>query len=369
MSDNEEALFDDIYADDVPEKVEEKPVEVSPEIKKDSEEEETEETTKNEEISQNIEEENTTNETNDTNITHEEETNKRRADLTGEGGKMFIGGLDWDTDEDRLKEYFSQYGEVIEHTIMREASTGRSRGFGFLTFADKKSVQEVLKTQHVLDGKVIDPKRSIPRDEQDKTGKIFVGGIAPEVRPHEYEAFFSQFGTIIDAQLMLDKDTGKSRGFGFVTFDSPEAVDKVCKGKYLDFNGRQVEVKRAEPRGPQQQQNHIAAQQQRYLQQGYGRRNQGQQFPGVTPEAMNEYYKNMAQYWTTLQQQGGQAAQFAQYAQQLQEGSVPPPPPPSGSSSSASSAPPINAPRGPARGNYRGRGRGNYRHNYHPYQR
>jgi RNA-binding protein Musashi len=325
---------------------------------------------------------------------------KRKADLSREGGKMFIGGLDWDTDEDRLKEYFSQYGEVVEHTIMREASTGRSRGFGFLTFADSKSVQEVLKTQHVLDGKVIDPKRSIPREEQDKTGKIFVGGIAPEVRPHEYEAFFSKFGTIIDAQLMLDKDTGKSRGFGFITFDSSEAVDRVCQGRYLDFNGKQIEVKRAEPRGPQQQQNHIASQQHRYLQQGnYGnRQNQSrgppagvpaipvapqQNYYGVTPEAMNEYYQSMTQYWAQLQQQGGQAAQFAQYAQQLQQfqqqqqqqggnpagntqqqdASAPPQPPVQDA--------PINAPRGPRGGSRGGRGRGYSRHggNYHPYQR
>ncbi|KAH3898707.1 Hrp1p SCDLUD_005031 [Saccharomycodes ludwigii] len=171
-----------------------------------------------------------------------------KADLSRELSKMFIGGLNWETDEDALKEYFNKYGNVIDLKIMREPNNGRSRGFAFLTFESAKSVDEVLKTQHILDGKVIDPKRAIPREEQSKTGKIFVGGISADVRPKEFEEFFGKFGTIIDAQLMLDKDTGRSRGFGFVTYDSPDAVDLVCKDKYIDFNGKQIEVKRAEPR-------------------------------------------------------------------------------------------------------------------------
>ncbi|KAH3679203.1 hypothetical protein WICPIJ_008703, partial [Wickerhamomyces pijperi] len=259
-----------------------------------------------------------------TSISTSEQTNTapRRADLSRDAGKMFVGGLDWDTSEERFRSYFSKYGEVIDYTIMRDAN-GRSRGFGFLTFTTKKSVDEVLKTQHILDGKVIDPKRAIPREEQDKTGKIFVGGIAPEVRPHEFESFFSQFGEIIDAQLMLDKDTGKSRGFGFVTFDSPEAVDKVCVGRYLEFNGRQIEVKRAEPRGPQQQQNHIISQQQRLMNGGnaYGRPNnnyynnnnshnntQAQAPAGAagaaTPEQIATYWSQMQQYWAQVQAAG-----------------------------------------------------------------
>ena len=53
------------------------------------------------------------------------------------------------------------------------------------------------------------------------------------VTEEEFDNFFSQFGKIIDCQLMIDKDTGRSRGFGFVTYDSPAAVDKVCVNKYL----------------------------------------------------------------------------------------------------------------------------------------
>ncbi|KAF8005472.1 hypothetical protein HF325_000929 [Metschnikowia pulcherrima] len=119
-----------------------------------------------------------------------------------------------------------QYGEILDYTIMKDSNTGRSRGFGFLTFKDPRAVDEVIKKDHILDGKLIDPKRAIAREEQDKVGKIFVGGIDPLVNEKDFNDFFSQFGRIIDAQLMIDKDTGRSRGFGFITYDSPEAVDR-----------------------------------------------------------------------------------------------------------------------------------------------
>lgn len=54
-----------------------------------------------------------------------------------------------------LKEYFSQYGEVIECTVMRDGPTGRSRGFGFLTFKDPKTVNIVMVKEHYLDGKIV----------------------------------------------------------------------------------------------------------------------------------------------------------------------------------------------------------------------
>lgn len=450
-SDDEEALFDDIYGSEE----EEKKDSVSSKNESETKLESTETNLKDDKLndkkddesddksdnnkSQDIKDESISPSSNNDNsipqsttISNTQEpiiqsnisSNQQKVDLSRDAGKMFIGGLDWDTTEERMKEYFSKFGEVIDHTIMRESSTGRSRGFGFLTFASSSSVDEVVKTQHVLDGKVIDPKRAIPREEQDKTGKIFVGGIAPEVRPKEFEEFFSKFGTIIDAQLMLDKDTGRSRGFGFVTFDSPDAVDKVCQGRYLDFNGRQIEVKRAEPRGPQQQQNHIQQQQQRYMQQQGGYNNNsnnsntgygnsfpgaglqnptapmgGQYYGGFTPETMTQYWQQMQQYWLQFQQQqqqGGSGSDMAtnfqnfaaqQFQQQVNQNgesqSSPPPPPPSGgqdiqydgnggegNDSYRRGGAPVNAPRGPRGGGRGGRGRGRgYGGGYHPYSR
>lgn len=57
-----------------------------------------------------------------------------------------------------------------------------------------------------------------------------------------------QFGRVIDATLMMDKDTGRPRGFGFVTFDSEAAVDNCLSGP-LEILGKPIEVKKAQPRG------------------------------------------------------------------------------------------------------------------------
>ena len=56
-----------------------------------------------------------------------------------------------------LKTYFSQFGEVVECTVMRDGATGRSRGFGFLTFRDPKTVNTVMVKEHSLDNKLVRP--------------------------------------------------------------------------------------------------------------------------------------------------------------------------------------------------------------------
>ncbi|CCD26174.2 Hrp1p NDAI_0G03970 [Naumovozyma dairenensis CBS 421] len=240
-----------------------------------------------------------------------------KADISKDSCKMFIGGLNWETTEDGLRNYFNKYGNVIELKIMKDGATGRSRGFGFLTFEHPSSVDEVVKTQHILDGKVIDPKRSIPKEEQDKIGKIFVGGIGTDVRPKEFEEFFAQFGTIIDAQLMLDKDTGRSRGFGFITYDSADAVDKVCQNKYIDFKGKQIEVKRAQQRHshgkPADASNSQMLTPNPMATPGMvnpmGQMYQNPMMPGFNPmfnpQAMTDYYQRMQDYYKQMQAQTG----------------------------------------------------------------
>uniref|UniRef100_A0ABI7Y174 RRM domain-containing protein n=1 Tax=Felis catus TaxID=9685 RepID=A0ABI7Y174_FELCA len=84
-------------------------------------------------------------------------------------GKMFIGGLSWQTSPDSLRDYFSKFGEIRECMVMRDPTTKRSRGFGFVTFADPASVDKVLgQPHHELDSKTIDPKVAFPRRAQPK---------------------------------------------------------------------------------------------------------------------------------------------------------------------------------------------------------
>ena len=51
--------------------------------------------------------------------------------------KLFVGGLAWATTDQALLNAFTQYGEIVEAKVITDRETGRSRGFGFVTFADK----------------------------------------------------------------------------------------------------------------------------------------------------------------------------------------------------------------------------------------
>ncbi|OAQ26010.1 RNA-binding domain-containing protein [Linnemannia elongata AG-77] len=153
---------------------------------------------------------------------------------------MFIGGLNWETTDESLKKYFSHYGELTDCMVMKDPMTNKSRGFGFLTFLDPRNVDAVLKEDHHLDGKMIDPKRAIPREEQEKTEKIFVGGIAANVTEEEFANYFSQFGHVLDATLMLDRASGRPRGFGFITFESDRGVDAALSRRDLMLHDKPV---------------------------------------------------------------------------------------------------------------------------------
>lgn len=68
--------------------------------------------------------------------------------------KLFVGGLSWETTQDNLQRYFARYGDVIDCVVMKNAESGRSRGFGFVTFADPANVNVVLQNgPHTLDGR------------------------------------------------------------------------------------------------------------------------------------------------------------------------------------------------------------------------
>ncbi|KAI1336786.1 hypothetical protein F5Y15DRAFT_194742 [Xylariaceae sp. FL0016] len=221
---------------------------------------------------------------------------------------MFIGGLNWETTDQSLRDYFSQFGEVTECTVMRDGATGRSRGFGFLTFKDAKTVNIVMVKEHFLDGKLIDPKRAIPRDEQEKTSKIFVGGVSQDTTENEFKDYFAQFGRVVDATLMMDKDTGRPRGFGFVTFESEAGVD-ACLSTHLEIHGKAIEVKKAQPRGNMREEEENARRGKfkkgGMEDQGVAQNPMGQQMGqgGMTPQVMAQYMQRMQQYMAMMQQQ------------------------------------------------------------------
>ncbi|KAI5634295.1 RNA recognition motif domain-containing protein [Phthorimaea operculella] len=165
--------------------------------------------------------------------------------------KLFVGGLSWQTSSEKLREYFAMFGAVTDVLIMKDPVTQRSRGFGFITFQDASSVDKVLAVPvHTLDGKRIDPKHATPKSapRPAKTKKIFVGGVGQDTSAEEVRAYFSQFGLVEDAVMLMDQQTKRHRGFGFVTFHSEEAVERVCEIHFHTIKNKKVECKRAQPK-------------------------------------------------------------------------------------------------------------------------
>jgi RNA recognition motif-containing protein len=78
--------------------------------------------------------------------------------------------------------------------------------------------------------------------------KLFVGGLPWATTDSDLKDLFSQAGTVASATIIMDKMTGRSRGFGFVEFDNDAEADKAVEtlnGK--DFNGRSLLVNEARP--------------------------------------------------------------------------------------------------------------------------
>ena len=78
--------------------------------------------------------------------------------------------------------------------------------------------------------------------------KIFVGGLPWATDDARLREFFADCGEVVDAKVILDRETNRSRGFGFVTFDSPESAQKALAldGRALD--GRNIKLDLAEER-------------------------------------------------------------------------------------------------------------------------
>eukprot|EP00357_Protocruzia_adherens_P017647 CAMPEP_0115005240 /NCGR_PEP_ID=MMETSP0216-20121206/19735_1 /TAXON_ID=223996 /ORGANISM="Protocruzia adherens, Strain Boccale" /LENGTH=438 /DNA_ID=CAMNT_0002371491 /DNA_START=191 /DNA_END=1507 /DNA_ORIENTATION=- len=173
--------------------------------------------------------------------------------------KIFVGGLSPSTTQQSLFSKFGHYGEVIDCVLMVDKRTGRSRGFGFVTLKDSSVVDIILQQKpQMVDGKEVDCKRAIPRDQTSenrntlnsiRTKKMFVGGLPPSLSQEEFTSYFSVYGAIVDSVIMFEKDTGKHRGFGFITFEDEDSVELAIHDyRSHIIHGKWVEVKKATPK-------------------------------------------------------------------------------------------------------------------------
>jgi cold-inducible RNA-binding protein len=80
--------------------------------------------------------------------------------------KLFIGGLSWDTTDEGLRQAFVSYGEITEAKVITDRDTGRSRGFGFVTFAQDDDAKTAISK---MDGTTLDGKTIKVNEAQEKS--------------------------------------------------------------------------------------------------------------------------------------------------------------------------------------------------------
>ena len=145
-------------------------------------------------------------------------------------------------------------------SLSANVSESRSRGFGFVTYADPTSMDRVMahNSPHMLDGRVIDPKPAIPRylipedqrrqpaNAQQTIGggcKIFVGGLSSSTTPDTLKAAFEQVATVATVSIPRDPVTCNSRCFGFVVFHKEEDAVRACTIRHFTIDGQDVEAR------------------------------------------------------------------------------------------------------------------------------
>ncbi|XP_042489593.1 UBP1-associated protein 2C-like [Macadamia integrifolia] len=167
--------------------------------------------------------------------------------------KLFIRGLAWDTTSETLCAAFQVHGEIEEGAVIIDKATGKSRGYGFITYKHMESTQSALKEpSRLIDGRLAVcnlaceglSSASIAPDQALR--KIYIGGLSLETTSEILLNFFVRHGEIEEGSVAYDKDTNKSRGFGFITYKTVEAARKAIDDPNKILGGRNITVKVAD---------------------------------------------------------------------------------------------------------------------------
>ncbi|GAB2218971.1 hypothetical protein Droror1_Dr00006596 [Drosera rotundifolia] len=87
--------------------------------------------------------------------------------------RCFVGGLAWATDDQSLERAFSQYGEIVDSKIINDRETGRSRGFGFVTFSTEEAMKDAIEG---MNGQNLDGRNITVNEAQSRGGGGGGGG-------------------------------------------------------------------------------------------------------------------------------------------------------------------------------------------------
>ncbi|KAJ7520867.1 hypothetical protein O6H91_19G026700 [Diphasiastrum complanatum] len=166
--------------------------------------------------------------------------------------KIFVRGLGWETTTESLSDVFTKYGELDEAVVITDKNTGKSRGFGFVTYSRidgaLRALEEPSKT---IDGRVtvcqLASQGTTPlQPAQDVAQrKIYVGNVPADLSADKLLALFTPYGDIAEGPLGYDKATGKSRGFSLIIYKTLEGAKKALEEPVKVIEGHQLYCKLA----------------------------------------------------------------------------------------------------------------------------
>jgi polyadenylate-binding protein len=227
-------------------------------------------------------------------------TRRERYDMMGDRAKKFtnvyVKNFGEALSDDKLRELFETCGPITSCKVMSDDG-GKSRGFGFVGFEEHEGAQKAVDTLHgkEIDGHEIYVGRAQKKAERHAELKekferlklerinryqgvnLYVKNLDDTIDDEVLRKEFSQFGTITSAKVMYD--TGRSKGFGFVCFSSPEEATKAV----TEMNGRILVSKPLYVALAQRKEDRKAHLNAQYMQRVSGLRMQSQPMPQMYP--------------------------------------------------------------------------------------
>merc|ERR1712025_731285 len=176
-------------------------------------------------------------------------------------GNVFIKNLDKSIDNKAMYDTFSAFGNILSCKVATDEG-GNSKGYGFVHFETEEAARNAIQKVNgmLLNGEKVYVGKFIPRAEREKEmgekakrfTNVYVKNFGDDLDDEKLHEIFSQFGKITSHRVMTNED-GKSKGFGFVAFEDPEAAEKAV-GEYnqKEINGKMIYVGRAQKRGERQ---------------------------------------------------------------------------------------------------------------------
>ncbi|KAL0057462.1 nuclear localization sequence binding protein [Marasmius tenuissimus] len=183
---------------------------------------------------------------------------------------LFVGQLSWNVDKDRLAQEFSLFGEVVSTSIPLDRYTGRSRGFGYVHFANDEALEKALEDMNgkEIDGRAIrvdkstgpptrESKDAAGREKRDQTSgnatsppstTLFIGNLPFATTEDGLSDIFSEW-EVRSARIPTYWDTGRSKGFGYVEFESLDGAKGAFEAMQgLELDGRVIRLDFSEPK-------------------------------------------------------------------------------------------------------------------------